>query len=434
MKEQLKEIMDKFEVKASYEEHVGPAVTRVDVRLDKTPILKVKELEEDIYLQLGTRDIRIISPSLEVPYFSYEIPNKKRRFIRRSTSNGEGLDFVIGEGFDGKEIHLDLSKDTPLLIGGATGTGKSVCVDNILSALMRQVPPEELGMVVVDTNIVRINIDDDTPNLLLPKITDTKEALGALAWLAEETLRRKENPDGSYKKILFLIDEIVDLMMLYREEAEQYFRIIMFNKAQDLGIYLIVTTQRAAYPSIGGIMHGYFENVIAFTCEIASSAEVLTGETGAEKLLGMGDMLLYRYRSKPAIRGQIYMVYEEDFAEIIDFVKKKYGAGGGNSLIREYIVKFAEDKDAKEIENERLDNLFYVAGKLLIYEGETSERYLMKNLLIGYERAFRLLRQLRRYGLYKKEGEESQILLTIDEFDELYKKLQQNQFDDAEDE
>ena len=355
MKEQLKEIMDKFEVKASYEEHVGPAVTRVDVRLDKTPILKVKELEEDIYLQLGTRDIRIIPPSLEAPYFSYEIPNKKRNFIRRRNLNGKGLDLAIGEGFDGKEIHLDLSKDTPLLIGGATGTGKSVCVDNILSALMRQVPPEELGMVVVDTKIVGINIDDDTPNLLLPKITDPREALGALSWLAEETLRRRENPDDSYKKILFLIDEIADLMMLYPEETEQYLHAIMFNKAHNQGIYLIVTTQRPTRRIITRLMHVFFENIIAFTCDTSDTAKLLTGETGAEKLLGMGDMLLYRDRSKSAIRGQIYTVYEEDFAETIDFIKKKYGTARGNNPITEYLEKFAEDKDVKEIENERLD-------------------------------------------------------------------------------
>jgi DNA segregation ATPase FtsK/SpoIIIE, S-DNA-T family len=415
----LNETLQNFNVGASVVNVTqGPSVTRFEVQPEPgVKVNKITNLSDDIKLSLAARDIRIEAPIPGKHTIGIEVPNQKSRpvfineiiqssIFKESTSP---LTAVLGLDIAGKPIVTDLKKMPHGLIAGATGSGKSVCINTILVSLLFKASPEDLKLLLIDPKMVELAPYNRIPHLVSPVITDVKAATAALKWAVEEMERRYElfahtgvrdinrfnelaikhkQYSDKLPFIVIVIDELADLMMMSPADVEEAICRIA-QKARACGIHLIVATQRPSVDVITGLIKANIPTRIAFSVSSQVDSRTIIDISGAEKLLGRGDMLFLENGSSKPVRLQGTFVSDEEIDLVVGHVREQREP--------EYLFEQEELlKKAQVTENE--DELFYEACEFIIDQGGASTSSLQRRFKIGYNRAARLMDMLETHG------------------------------------
>ncbi len=412
--------------------HRGPVITRYAIELAPgVKLSKIVGLSDNIALSLAAQRVRIVAPIPGKAAVGVEIPNNIRATVTLGdilslpefNKNYELIELALGKDISGAPVKIDL-KDCPhLLIAGATGSGKSVCLNSIIVTLLYKVSPAELRFIMIDPKMVELKVYNGIPHLLTEVVTNPKDAILVLKYVVEEMEKRYHRLDEmgvrdidryniKAKKrmkrdesielmpyIVVVIDEFADLMMMVAREIEDLI-VRLAQKARAVGIHLIIATQRPSVDVITGIIKANFPSRIAFQVASRIDSRTILDTIGAEKLLGKGDMLL-SFGGRPGlVRIQGAYISEEEIEKIVDFIVE-------NSETIEYINlnEIVNEIQAKEIENSIADNedeedMFYEKAKEIIKETKkASASYLQRRLKIGFNRAARIIDQLERDGL-----------------------------------
>ncbi len=418
-KELLNVTLQNFNVGASVVNVTqGPSVTRFEVQPEPgVKVNKITNLSDDIKLSLAARDIRIEAPIPGKHTIGIEVPNQKSRPVLINeiigspifTESESPLTAVLGLDIAGKPIVTDLKKMPHGLIAGATGSGKSVCINSILISLLYKARPEDLKLLLIDPKMVELAPYNRIPHLVSPVITDVKAATAALKWAVDEMERRYElfahagvrdinrfNDLAMQHKrysdklpfIVIIIDELADLMMMSPADVEEAICRIA-QKARACGIHLIVATQRPSVDVITGLIKANIPTRVAFSVSSQVDSRTIIDISGAEKLLGRGDMLFLENGSSKPVRLQGTFVSDEEIDLVVDHVRQQREP--------EYLFEQEELlKKAQVIEDE--DELFYEACEFIIDHGGASTSSLQRRFKIGYNRAARLMDMLEQNG------------------------------------
>ncbi|TXC90248.1 DNA translocase FtsK [Metabacillus litoralis] len=421
--ESQKELLDltltNFNVRASVVNVTqGPAVTRFEVHPEPgVKVSKVTNLSDDIKLSLSAKDIRIEAPIPGKNTIGIEVPNKvsKMVFLReilRSQefrNNPSPMNAVLGLDISGQPAVTDLKKMPHGLIAGATGSGKSVCINTILVSLLYKAAPHDVKLMLIDPKMVELAPYNDIPHLVSPVITDVKAATAALKWAVEEMERRyelfahsgtreitrynqlvKEHKQGEHLPYLvIIIDELADLMMVAPNDVEESICRIA-QKARACGIHLIVATQRPSVDVITGLIKANIPTRIAFSVSSQVDSRTIIDVSGAEKLLGKGDMLFLENGSSKAVRLQGTFVSDEEIERVVKHVKLQ--AKPDYLFHQDELVKKAT------IQSEE-DELFVEACEFVVNQGGASTSSLQRRFRVGYNRAARLIDMMEEQGI-----------------------------------
>ncbi|MFL0584409.1 DNA translocase FtsK [Solibacillus silvestris] len=417
--ENLVEALSHFQVQAQIESIVqGPAVTQFEITVGHgTKVSKVRNLTDDIKLALAAKDIRIDAPIPGKRSIGIEIPNRISRSVRLSEvtesasfkDSDSPLEAALGLDLTGKPVTIDLRKMPHGLIAGATGSGKSVCINSILVSLLYKANPNELKLMLIDPKMVELAPFNHIPHLVSPVITDVKAATAALKWAVEEMERRYElfmhsgarkieaynkmcDANGMYAQklpyLLIVIDELADLMMMSPQDVEDSI-VRITQKARAAGIHLIVATQRPSVDVITGLIKSNIPTRIAFSVSSQIDSRTILDSQGAERLLGRGDMLYLGNGMSAPTRIQGTFVTDDEIEEIIEYVREQ-----GEP---QYIFKQEELLKRSETIEEQ-DELFEEACRFVFEQGSASTSLLQRRYHIGYNRAARLIDMLERHG------------------------------------
>ena len=423
----------------------GASVTQYELEPAKgVPVRKITALQNDLALALAA-PIRIQAPIPGKSAVGVEVPNKASmlvtlREIIQSPAFQAGtqlLPLPIGTDVSGQAIAGDLTRMPHLLIAGATGSGKSVCVNALLAGFLLKHTPDQLRLVLIDPKRVEMSMYKDLPHLLVPVVTESDHAVAALRWAVTEMENRYKlfashsvrNIAGFNAKapevglepvpyIVVIIDELADLMMVSGNEVEELIcRIAQLARA--VGIHLIVATQRPSADIITGLIKANIPSRIAFAVSSGIDSRVVLDEMGAEKLLGRGDMLYLPVDAGKSTRIQGVMVSDQELEAVVDFWK----AQGAPSYQEEIFNLVSTVSWAKE--GSKRDAMFERAARIVASEGRAATSLLQRKLSIGYTRAARVIDQLAEYGVVGPyEGSKSrEVLMSLSELDELFHKL-----------
>ncbi|BDH62631.1 hypothetical protein MTP04_27610 [Lysinibacillus sp. PLM2] len=421
--EVLVESLSYFQVTAQVESIMqGPAVTQFEITVGHgTKVSKIKNLADDLKLALAAKDIRIQAPIPGKSSIGIEIPNRISRAVRISEVVGSEaflnstspLEAALGLDLTGKPMTIDLRKMPHGLIAGATGSGKSVCINSILVSLLYKADPHELKLMLIDPKVVELAPFNNIPHLVSPVITDVKTATAALKWAVEEMERRYQlfahvgvrdlsrynkqaEKNGNKNKlpyILIVIDELADLMMMAPSDVEESIARIA-QKARACGIHLIVATQRPSVDVITGLIKSNIPTRIAFAVSSQIDSRTILDGQGAERLLGRGDMLYLGNGMSSPLRIQGTFVTDDEIEEIIEHVRSQ---GKPNYLFEhEELLKKAESVE----EN---DELFEEVCRFVYEQGSASTSSIQRNYHIGYNRAARLMDMLEKNGFISEQ-------------------------------
>ena len=431
----------------------GPTVTRYEVELEQgVKLNRLTNLSDDIALALGVSGVRIAPVPDKIAIVGIEVPNKKtttvylRDIIDTATfrEKSSSLTFAIGKDIGGEPIVGDIAKLPHLLIAGTTGSGKSVCMNCLILSLLYKSSPEDVRLIMIDPKMIELGVYNGIPHLLIPVVTDPKKAAGALQWSVMEMMKRytliadsgardlasynklMEKTEGGQKlpKIAILIDELADLMMTAAKEVEESIcRIAQMGRAA--GIHLVIATQRPSADVITGLMKANISSRIAFAVDSALNSRIILDTSGAEKLVGKGDMLYAPIGAGKPTRIQGAFVTDEEREEVINFVKEQ-GLAVYDRGIQDEIERSA-DKDAKkaaaddeddEEDSGDLDELFNEAVEVVLDSKQASVSMLQRRLKLGYSRAARIVDQMEEQGVVGPfEGSKPRaVLLTREEW------------------
>ena len=422
-------------------------------------VSKIVSLADDIKLNLAAADIRIEAPIPGKAAVGIEVPNKNPESVmlrdildtdvfRNHKSN---IAFGVGKDIAGKTIVADIQKMPHMLIAGATGSGKSVCINTIIMSILFKAKPEDVKMIMVDPKVVELSVYNGIPHLMLPVVTDCKKAAGALNWAVAEMDRRykqfesvvAKNIEGYNKKVetmqtpegqeplkkmpqlVIIIDELADLMMVAPGDVETAIcRLAQLARAA--GIHLVIATQRPSVNVITGLIKANVPSRVAFAVSSGVDSRTIIDMNGAEKLLGKGDMLFYPAGYPKPVRVQGAFVSDEEVVRVVDFLKEQVqNEEVYNNSISEEIDKALPDGDKADSpsrENER-DPYFAEAGRFFIKNDKGSIGMLQRYYKIGYNRAARLVDQLTFAGVVGPEmgTKPRKVLMTAEEFEEYLK-------------
>lgn len=438
----------------------GPSVTRYELQPKMgVKVSKIVSLADDIKLNLAAADIRIEAPIPGKAAVGIEVPNKNPESVmlrdildtdvfRNHKSN---IAFGVGKDIAGKTIVADIQKMPHMLIAGATGAGKSVCINTIIMSILFKAKPEDVKMIMVDPKVVELSVYNGIPHLMLPVVTDCKKAAGALNWAVAEMDRRykqfesvvAKNIEGYNKKVetmqtpegqeplkkmpqlVIIIDELADLMMVAPGDVETAIcRLAQLARAA--GIHLVIATQRPSVNVITGLIKANVPSRVAFAVSSGVDSRTIIDMNGAEKLLGKGDMLFYPAGYPKPVRVQGAFVSDEEVVRVVDFLKEQVqNEEVYNNSISEEIDKALPDGDKADSpsrENER-DPYFAEAGRFFIKNDKGSIGMLQRYYKIGYNRAARLVDQLTFAGVVGPEmgTKPRKVLMTAEEFEEYLK-------------
>jgi S-DNA-T family DNA segregation ATPase FtsK/SpoIIIE len=444
----IEQTLGSFEVEATViGVNSGPSVTQYELQPARgVPVRKITALQNDLSLALSAA-IRIQAPIPGKPAIGIEVPNKAtslvtlKEIIQTSAFQNDKtlLSLAIGTDVSGNSVVGDLTRMPHLLIAGATGSGKSVCINALLAGLMFQATPEELKMILIDPKRVEFSMFQDVPYLLVPVVTESEQAVSALRWavaemenryklFASHTVRNIGDFNGRAGEmglnplpyIVIVIDELADLMMVAAGEIEELIcRVAQLARA--VGIHLIVATQRPSADIITGLIKANIPSRIAFAVSSSIDSRVILDETGAEKLLGRGDMLYLPVEAGKATRLQGVFVSDREMHSLIAFWK-----GQGKPLYQEEIFN-VEATVSWAKEGAKRDPLFAKGAHVVATEGRASVSLLQRKLNVGYTRAARIVDQLAEHrviGPY--EGSKSRdVLMNLLEVDELVRDLEE---------
>ena len=401
----------------------GPTFTLYELTLAKgIKVSSVISYSENIAMELSVEDVRILAPIPGKPAIGVEVPNKKRDTIGFDVmmpalkAKFFKIPMVLGKTITGDSIVIDVAKTPHLLVAGTTGSGKSVCINGLICSVLYTKTPKDVRMILVDPKMVELSLYNGIPHLLTPVITDAKKALKAMNFVVEEMERRmalfssigaKKIEEYNEKiverkmakvklpYIMVIIDEFADLMLAVGKELETSIKRIT-AVARFCGIHLILATQRPSSDVITGIIKSNIPTQIAFAVSNSTNSRIIIDQTGAEKLLGRGDMLYNNPESRQPVRIQGAFI-DSEIEEIVAFVKTQ---GEPDYIDESY---FEDDDEDEEEEDEEAagggsEDLFSRAWKIVTDRGEASASYLQRKLGIGYNRAANLIEQMEEAG------------------------------------
>ena len=417
----LEEILESFNVEAKVVQvSKGPSVTRFELQPSPgVKVSKIVNLSDDIALGLAAPGVRIEAPIPGKSAVGIEVPNKKQTpvFLREVLESSEfkksnkKLAFALGKDIAGSCIVGDLSKMPHTLIAGATGSGKSVCINSLIISLLYKYSPEEVKLLLVDPKVVELNVYNGIPHLLIPVVTDPKKAAAALNWavnemtkrynlFAEKGVRNIDSYNALFEKgeveeklpfIVIIVDELADLMMVCPNDVEDYIGRLA-QMARAAGMHLVIATQRPSVDVITGVIKANIPSRISFAVSSQVDSRTILDSAGAEKLLGKGDMLYYPVGASKPLRIQGCFISEEEVEKVVEFIKNDENGTFYKEEILEHINKEAEGKNLEEGEEE--DELLPEAIKLVVEYDQASTSFLQRRLRIGFNRAARIMEQL----------------------------------------
>ncbi|AMA63365.1 ftsK/SpoIIIE family protein [Kurthia sp. 11kri321] len=441
----LVEVLAEFNVPAEIENIVqGPTVTQFEITVGHgVKISKIKNLSDNLKLALAARDIRIEAPIPGKRSIGIEIPNAKARPVRLSEIVGNNsfrdsnkdLEVALGLDITGQPVTFDLSEMPHGLIAGATGSGKSVCINSILISLLMKASPQDVKLMLIDPKIVELAVYDELPHLVSPVITDVKAATAALKWAVDEMERRyqlfhhmkvrhitryneivEEQRRFSLKMpyLVIVIDELADLMMMAPAEVEESICRIA-QKARACGIHLVLATQRPSVDVITGLIKSNIPTRIAFSVSSQIDSRTIIDSQGAERLLGRGDLLYLGYGKSDTVRLQGTFVTDEEIEQITEYIRS---LGKPN-------YAFAPEELVQKVEQaEEQDELFEEVCRSVAEEGSVSISSLQRKYRIGYNRAARLVEMMDAHGFVSeaKGTKPREVFLTPDQVDSIFQQ------------
>ena len=436
----------------------GPSVTRYELELDQGVRLnKLTNLADDIALALGASGVRIAPIPDQISMVGIEVPNKLVSPVnihsvigsREFTDSPSKVSFAVGKDIGGHCIVGNIAKLPHLLIAGTTGSGKSVCTNSLIISLLYKATPDEVRLIMVDPKMVELGIYNGIPHLLIPVVTDPKKAAGALQWAVTEMMKRYRTfaevgvrdlaaynalaarTEGMTKmpQIVVVIDELADLMLVAAKEVEESIcRVAQMGRAS--GMHLIIATQRPSADVITGLMKANIPSRIAFAVASSLESRIILDTTGAEKLVGRGDMLYFPLGSGKPTRVQGCLISDQEVAAVVDFVKQNSGDASYDDQVMQEIEQHAAEKEkgakgvggsAPEEVGEEFDELIDAAAEVILETGQASVSMLQRRLKLGYARAARLVDQLEEKGIVGPfEGSKPrQLLITKEQWQEM---------------
>ncbi len=462
----LQQTLNTFGVKVTITDiSQGPSVTRYELQPEQgVKVSKIVGLADDIKLNLAATDIRIEAPIPGKAAIGIEVPNKENMTValrdlleskefREFNSN---IAFAVGKDIAGKTVVADIAKMPHMLIAGATGSGKSVCINTLIMSILYKAHPDDVKLIMVDPKVVELSVYNGIPHLLIPVVTDPKKASAALHWGVSEMEDRYRKfadynvrdlkgynkkietmsvPEGEERpkkmpQIVIIVDELADLMMVCPGEVEESIcRLAQLARAA--GIHLIIATQRPSVDVITGLIKANMPSRVAFSVSSGVDSRTILDMNGAEKLLGKGDMLFYpQGYSKPA-RVQGAFVSDKEVSDVVDYLKNQTLGNVYNSYaedIEEKIKNIGSSSGSTGSGsgggNDR-DEYFEEAARFIIDKDKASIGMLQRVLKIGFNRAARIMDQLCEYGVVgEEEGTKPRkILMSMEQFEQLLEEI-----------
>lgn len=435
----------------------GPSVTRYELQPEQgVKVSKIVGLTDDIKLNLAATDIRIEAPIPGKAAVGIEVPNKENTAVsfrelvesREFKEFPSKLAFAVGKDIGGQTVVTDIAKMPHMLIAGATGSGKSVCINTIIMGILYKARPEEVKMIMVDPKVVELSVYNGIPHLLIPVVTDPKKAAGALHWgVAEmtdrykkfadfnvrdikgynakvESMRKAGDPEAPDKlpQILIIVDELADLMMVAPGEVEESIcRLAQLARA--CGIHLIIATQRPSVDVITGLIKANMPSRVAFAVSSGVDSRTILDMVGAEKLLGKGDMLFYPQGYPKPARVQGAFVSDKEVSDVVDFLKNQAIGNVYSQDVEEQIKNMGSgsaQSSSAEGGGSEYDQYFADAGRFIIEKDKASIGMLQRVFKIGFNRAARIMDQLSEAGVVgEEEGTKPRkILMSAEEFEQ----------------
>ena len=419
---------------------VGPAVTKFEIKpAIGVKVSKIVNLSDDIALALAAKDIRIEAPIPGKPYVGIEVPNSKTSFvafsdvIQAALQSPKPLDVPLGRDISGNVRLCDISKMPHLLIAGSTGSGKSVCINGIITSILMKTKPHEVKLMMIDPKMVELNGYNGIPHLLTPVVTNPRKAAQALKKVVTEMEKRYEmfaamgmkNIDGynahvaSYNAetgednpllpyIVVIVDELADLMMVASNEVEDAI-IRLAQMARAAGIHMILATQRPSVDVITGIIKANVPSRIAFAVSSGTDSRTIIDSSGAEKLLGRGDMLYIPMGENKPIRVQGAYLTDEEVERIVEFVKTQQEVEYDETMM------LLETPEGSSDDPE--DDLFYEVLEMIRELETISTSYIQRRFKIGFNRAARLIEELEARGYVGPSEGSKPRKVNVDAFD-----------------
>lgn len=432
----------------------GPSVTRYELQPEQgVKVSKIVGLADDIKLNLAVADLRIEAPIPGKAAVGIEVPNSENTAVMLRDllesdefKNSRSLiSFAVGKNIAGKVVVADIAKMPHLLVAGATGSGKSVCINTLIMSIIYKADPEDVKLILVDPKVVELSVYNGIPHLMIPVVTDPKKAAGALNWAVaemekryklfaeynvrdlkgfnEKVLRGETGEDAKKKlpQIIIIIDELADLMMVAPGEVEGAIcRLAQLARAA--GLHLILATQRPSVNVITGLIKANMPSRIAFSVSSGVDSRTIIDMNGAEKLLGKGDMLFYPSGYPKPVRVQGSFVSDKEVQKVVDYLIDKNGSTAYSNELEEHMMTAdvptsisgvsAEDTDDRDV-------YFTEAGQLIIDKDRASIGMLQRMFKIGFNRAARIMDQLAEAGVVgPEEGTKPRkVLMSKEEFD-----------------
>ncbi len=456
----LQSTLESFGVRVSVTNvSCGPAVTRYELQPEQgVKVSKITSLADDIKLNLAAADVRIEAPIPGKAAVGIEVPNKEnstvllRELLESSefTGHGSNVAFAVGKDIGGQTVVTDIAKMPHLLIAGATGSGKSVCINTLIMSILYKADPSEVKLIMVDPKVVELSVYNGIPHLMIPVVTDPKKASAALNWAVIEMTERYQKfaelgvrdlkgynervadaakqglEEEKYKhlpQIVIIVDELADLMMVAPGEVEDSIcRLAQLARAA--GLHLVIATQRPSVNVITGLIKANIPSRIAFAVSSAIDSRTILDGAGAEKLLGKGDMLFFPSGYSKPVRVQGAFVSDREVSAVVDFLKANNEGGAYNTEVSEKITNMptgGTDASGGNSGNANgYDEYFADAGKLIIEKDKASIGMLQRAYKIGFNRAARIMDQLAEAGVVgPEEGTKPRkVLMSAEEFEQ----------------
>lgn len=432
----LEETLNSFGVEAKVVQVTkGPSVTRFEIQPNAgVKVSKIVNLADDIALSLAASGVRMEAPIPGKSAVGIEVPNKEltpvflREVIESTefTAQNKNLSFSLGKDIAGTCVVSDLTKMPHMLIAGATGSGKSVCINTLIISLLYKYSPEEVKLLMIDPKVVELSVYNGIPHLLIPVVTDPKKASAALNWAVNEMNRRYKlfaennvrNIEGYNELvvkgklqdklpwIVMIVDELADLMMVCPNDIEDYIgRLAQMARAS--GMHLVIATQRPSVDVITGVIKANIPSRISFSVSSQIDSRTILDSAGAEKLLGKGDMLFYPVGAPKPIRIQGAFISEEEVEKVVNFIKKQETLHQYSTEILEELNTVSNNEGFDDV-----DSLMSEAVKIVAEIGQASTSLLQRKLRIGYNRAARIIEQMEQLGIIsEKDGSKPRQLL-----------------------
>ena len=448
----LQKTLYSFGVSAKVENvSVGPAITRYELKpAEGVRVSKIANLADDIALNLAAETIRIEAPIPGKNAVGIEVPNAENEVVHLrdiiDTPDFENhkskLAFALGKDVAGKEIVTDIAKMPHVMIAGATGSGKSVCINTLITSILYKAKPSEAKLVMIDPKVVELSVYNGIPHLLIPVVTDPRKAAGALAWAVQEMENRyatfaakgvrdlkgyneaiaKGDGIGKLPHIVIIIDELADLMMVAKKDVEDAI-CRLAQKARAAGMHLVIATQRPSVDVITGLIKANIPSRVAFAVSSQVDSRTILDMVGAEKLLGKGDMLFYPAGAPKPTRIQGAFISDGEVEKIVNFLKANGEATYNEDIIESIENANRTDKEMAEQvdEDDDTDPFLMDAIDVVVETGQASTSFIQRRFKVGYARAGRIIDQMEERGVISgyQGSKPREVLMTKERLAEL---------------